>query len=143
MTHARVLLVDDEAEFVETLKERLELRGLTVFTANDGPSAIEQIREHNIDAVILDLHMPGMDGIETLKKMRSIDDGLQIIVLTGYGAVSKSVEAVRAGARDFLEKPVGIDKLTEVIEEAADTRFTVLQERSVKAVETILKTKGW
>ena len=143
MTHVRVLLVDDETEFVEALKERLEIRGLTVYTASDGARALDLVKELNVDAVILDLNMPGMDGIETLKKMRAFDDGLQIVVLTGYGAISKSVEAVRAGARDFLEKPVGIDTLTQVIEEAADSRFTILEERSVKAVENILKTRGW
>ena len=143
MSRARVLLVDDETEFVDALKERLEMRDLTVYTANDGAHALALVKEHNVDAVILDLNMPGMDGIETLKEMRAYDDGLQIVVLTGYGAISTSVEAVRAGARDFLEKPVGIDKLTKVIEEAADSRFTILEERSVKAVENILKTRGW
>jgi two-component system OmpR family response regulator len=143
MSSAKVLLVDDEKEFTETLSERLELRDLEVFTADSGRKALELAKQHRFDAVILDLQMPGMDGIETLKYLLADDADLQVIVLTGHGTISKSVEALKAGATDFFEKPIDIHKLSEEIGKAAAHRLTLLQERSAQAIEDVLKKKGW
>lgn len=143
MPSARVLLVDDEKEFTDTLSERLQLRDLEVFTASTGSEAIELAGQHRFDAVILDLQMPGMDGIETLKHLLSTDADQQVIVLTGHGTVSKSVEALKAGATEFFEKPIDIETLSEKIGEAASQRLTLLQERSAHAIEDVLKKKGW
>ena len=143
MKSAKVLLVDDEKGFTETLSERLQLRDLTVYTASSGQEAIELANQHRFDAVILDLQMPGMDGIDTLKQLLSKDADLQIIILTGHGTVTKGVEAIKAGATEFLEKPVDIQTLTEKIGTAATQRIVLTEERSAQAIDDILKRKGW
>jgi two-component system, OmpR family, response regulator len=143
MSSAKVLLVDDEKEFTETLSERLQLRNLEVYTASSGPEAIALAGQHRFDAVILDLQMPGMDGIETLKYLLTSDADQQVIVLTGHGTISKSVEALKAGAAEFYEKPIDIQTLSEKIGEAAVHRLTLVEERSARAIEDVLKKKGW
>jgi DNA-binding NtrC family response regulator len=143
MSSARVLLVDDEKEFTDALSERLRMRGLEVFTASSGKQALDLAGQHRFDAVILDLQMPGMDGIETLKYLLAADADQQVIVLTGHGSISKSVEALKAGAAEFFEKPIDIQMLTEKIGDAAANRLTLLQERSAQAIEDVLKKKGW
>jgi len=143
MSSAKVLLVDDEKDFTETLSERLKLRDLEVYTASSGTEALDLAKQHRFDAVILDLQMPGMDGIETLKFLLAADADQQVIVLTGHGTISKSVEALKAGATDFFEKPIDIQKLSEEIGKAATHRLTLLQERSAQAIEDVLKKKGW
>jgi two-component system OmpR family response regulator len=143
MPSAKVLLVDDEKTFTEALSERLRLRDLEVYSASTGPEALALADKHRFDAVILDLQMPGMDGIETLKYMLAADADQQVIVLTGHGTISKSVEALKAGAAEFFEKPIDIQILSEKIGEAAMHRLTLLQERSAQAIEDVLKKKGW
>ena len=143
MSIAKVLLVDDEKEFTETLSERLRLRDLEVYTASSGKEAIQLAEQHIFDTIILDLQMPGMDGIETLKHLLADDADQQVIVLTGHGTISKSVEALKAGAKDFFEKPIDIQTLSEKIGKAATNRLTLLEERSAHAIEDILKKKGW
>lgn len=143
MSIATILLVDDEKEFTEALSERLRLRDLEVFTAASGSEAIKLAEDHRFDAIVLDLQMPGMDGIETLKQLLARDADQQVIVLTGHGTISKSVEALKAGAVEFYEKPVEIKTLSDKIGEAAVNSFTLLQERSARAIEDVLKKKGW
>ena len=118
MAQEKILLVDDEAEFTSVLAERMEARGLQVDIAHSGEEALDKVREKTYDAIILDMLMPGMDGIETLKELRKINPDLQIILLTGYATVEKSVEAVKLGAMDFMEKPADFKKLLEKITEA-------------------------
>ena len=143
MSSAKVLLVDDEKEFTETLSERLQLRGLEVYTASSGSEALDLAGQHRFDSVILDLQMPGMDGIETLKHLLAKDADQQVIVLTGHGTISKSVEALKAGAKDFFEKPIDIHTLSEEIGKAATQRLTLIEERSARAIDDLLKKKGW
>jgi DNA-binding NtrC family response regulator len=143
MDIAKVLLVDDETEFTATLSERLKLRDMEVFTAANGPDALELAETHRFDAVILDLQMPGMDGIETLKRLLTGDADQQVIILTGHATVSKGIEAIKTGATEFLEKPVDIKVLTEMIGHAAVQRMVLMEKRSAQAIEEILKNKGW
>jgi len=139
----RVLLVDDEVEFTEALSERLESRGLKVDSANSGEEALKKIGEVSYDAIFLDLAMPGMDGIETLKNLLSENPDLQVILLTGHATIDKSVEAVKLGARDFLEKPADIDKLLAKIKKAESEKMLIVQKRSQEEIQKILKSKGW
>jgi DNA-binding NtrC family response regulator len=115
---AKVLLVDDEARFVQILAERLQMRGITADTATSGEAALELVREKDFDAVLLDLSMPGMTGIEVLKEMKKIKPGLQVIILTGRGSIETTVEVMKHGAMDFLEKPVDLNRLIEKVGEA-------------------------
>ena len=139
----KVLLVDDEEEFTSVLSERMQARGLSVETAENGFTALEKAKATSYDAVVLDLAMPGMDGIETLKGLLEINPDLQVILLTGHATLQKGVEAVKLGALDFLEKPADIQKLTGKIEEAKARRMVLVEKRNEEAIKEILETKGW
>jgi DNA-binding NtrC family response regulator len=140
---ARVLLVDDEEDFLTTLAERLEIRGLTVSTVTKGEDALVKVDEQKFDLIILDLAMPGIDGLETLKRIKAKQPDAEIIMLTGQGSIRTSMEAMKLGAEDFLQKPVNIGDLMERINDAKDKRLMVMKSKSVKEIEKILHTKGW
>ena len=140
---AKVLLVDDEADFLATLAERLETRGMKVNTATSGEDAVAKAEGEGFDLIILDLAMPGIDGLETLKRIKAKQPDAEIIMLTGQGSIRTSIEAMKLGAEDFLQKPVNITELMDKISEAKDKRLLVLQAKSVKEIEKILHTKGW
>jgi DNA-binding NtrC family response regulator len=139
----KVLLVDDEVEFVEALAERLRSRGLEVDTAHDGHAGVASVEKHGYDAVVLDFAMPGMNGIDTLKAMLDIKRDLQVMLLTGQATVKAAVEATRLGAVDVLEKPTDIGTLLEKIRLARGKRIAAAEKRSQKEVEEILRTRGW
>ena len=143
MSESTVLLVDDEEEFVEVLAERLEARGLTVDTAGNGELALEKASERPFDAIVLDMAMPGLNGIETLKGLLQINPDLQVILLTGRATLGQAVEAMKLGALDFLEKPVDIDTLVAKIEEAATKKSSLKDKRIEDKVSDILRKKGW
>lgn len=140
---AKVLLVDDEQDFLTTLSERLEARGLKVNTAASGEDAVKQVDDQNYDLIILDLAMPGIDGLETLKRIKAKQPDTEIIMLSGQGSIKTSIEAMKLGAEDFMEKPVNISELMAKISEAQNKRLLLLQSKSIKEIEKILHTKGW
>jgi len=143
MAKARVLLVDDEEDFTATLAERLVTRGLDVDVSSNGPEAIERVRDKTYDALVLDLAMPGMDGIETMKRLLAINPDLQVILLTGRGTVRKGVEAMSSGAMEFLEKPADINLLLTQIEKARANRVVLTEKRVEETITNILRTRGW
>jgi DNA-binding NtrC family response regulator len=118
MQRARILLVDDEVEFTETMKRLLEHRGYEVTAVDSGPNAIKAIGESKYDVMVLDLKMPGMDGIATLKEINKLQMQTQTLVLTGHGAINTALEAQKLGAYDYLTKPCDIDELIEKLEAA-------------------------
>ncbi|MBU2454970.1 MAG: response regulator, partial [Proteobacteria bacterium] len=115
---AKVLLVDDEKEFVETLAQRLELRDLSVTTVYSGESAIAISEKIDFDAIILDVLMPEMTGIEVLKEIKKIKPLTPIIMLTGEATVENAIQGMKLGAFDFLMKPTDTDLLVEKINQA-------------------------
>lgn len=143
MTTTTVLLVDDEQEFVEALAERLQVRGLAVVTASNGTAALERAKERVFDAVLLDMAMPGLDGLQTLKGLLAINPDLQVILLTGRATLQQGVEAMKLGALDLLEKPADITTLVARIEDAAMRRTSLDDERVQQRVNDILRKKGW
>jgi two-component system OmpR family response regulator len=143
MIGTKVLLVDDEEDFVNTLKARLEIRGLTADVAFDGESAVEQVRKKAYDAIILDLVMPGIDGIETLKRVLEINPDLQVILLTGRATIATGVEAVKKGAADFLEKPAEFETLLARIQHAATKRLVLIEQRGEEEIAQILLRRSW
>ncbi|MGD8727973.1 MAG: response regulator [Gemmatimonadales bacterium] len=143
MSDCTVLLVDDEEEFVEVLGERLEARDLSVETAQNGEVALAKANAKVFDAIVLDLAMPGMDGIETLKGLLQINPDLQVILLTGQATLGKAVDAMKLGALDFLEKPVDIDVLVARIDDAARKRSSLEDRHIQERVDDILRKKGW
>lgn len=140
---ADVLLVDDEEQFLKVLSQRLEGRGIKVDTSTSGEDALQKVEGKSFDAIVLDLAMPGMSGIETLKRIRKENPDLQIIMLTGHGSVEKGVEAIKAGAVDFLEKPADMNKIMEKIAEAKRKRIILVEKKHENHVKEILQTKGW
>jgi DNA-binding NtrC family response regulator len=143
MSGEKVLLVDDEKEFVEALSERMTSRGLDVEVAGSGYEAIQKAKQKEFDAVILDLSMPGMDGIETLTNLRDDHPDLQVILLTGYATVEKGVEAVKLGAMDFLGKPANIDLLMDKVREAKARTDAAHDQHVQEMIDDVIKTKGW
>ena len=111
----RILLVDDEERFRTTLGKRLIERELEIATAGSGLEAIEELKNNPYDVVILDIKMPGMDGIETLAEVRKIKPGVEVILLTGHGSIDSAVEGMRLGAYDYIMKPCEIEELVEKI----------------------------
>ncbi len=118
MKGARVLLVDDEVDLTDSTKTLLEHRGYDVTSVNSGDSAIRALGQERYDVMVLDLKMPGMDGISTLKEIKKLNFYTQILVLTGHGAINTALEAMELGAYDYLTKPCDIDELTEKLEDA-------------------------
>jgi len=143
MADTKILIVDDEEEFASTLAERMNNRGLKADTVTSGEEALQSIADVSYDAIVLDLAMPGMDGIETLKRMLSLRPELQIILLTGRGTIQKGIEAVKSGAFEFLEKPVKFDTLLSKIDEAKSRKMTLTAEKTNDMIDELLKRKGW
>ena len=120
MTIANVLLVDDEVAFVTPMTKRLTKRELYVIPAFNGQEALEQLEKHNnIEAVILDVKMPGMDGIETLREIKRKYPLVEVIMLTGHATIESAIEGMKLGAFDYLMKPCEIEQLLSKVKEAA------------------------
>ena len=114
----RVLLVDDEKEFVEALSERLTVRGYDVTTSLSGEDAVESVTRFNFDAVILDVSMPGMSGVEALRQIKRIKPLTEVIMLTGHATVDTAIEGMKLGALDYLIKPCETEDLLAKIDMA-------------------------
>ncbi len=140
---ANVLLVDDEEQFLDMLSQRLETRGIKVEKVTSGESALGKVKEKGFDAIILDLAMPGMSGIETLRLLKEENPDIQIIMLTGHGTIQSGIEAMKLGAEDFLEKPVDFNVLLERIAEAKSKRLLLVEKNRQEEVKKILKSESW
>ena len=140
-TGPRVLLVDDEEKFLDVISQRLGIHGIGTDTATSGEEALTKIREKNVDVIILDVMMPGIGGIETLKRIRQENPEVQIIMLSGQSNIEKAVEAMKEGAIDFLEKPVDIGKLMEKIEKASQKKTLLVMKNVEEKVKGILSRK--
>ena len=118
MKKMKILLVDDEKEFVETLSERMKMRDLPSDVALDGEQALQMVEEETPDVILLDLKMPGIDGMEVLRRVKKAYPDVQVIMLTGHGSEKDEEEARRLGAYDYLQKPTGVDKIVQTIKRA-------------------------
>jgi len=143
MPNHKVLLVDDEEVFIDALARRMSKRGLQVDTAENGNVALEKAAQESFDVIVLDLAMPGLDGIETLERLRVQHPDVQVILLTGHGTVSTGVEAMKLGASDFLEKPCDFDELLSKIDQASAHKALLIQKRREEKVDQLLRKKGW
>ena len=140
---AKVLLVDDEEDFLETLSSRLKMRGLKVSAVTSGEQAISEAKDQEYDAIIVDLSMPGLDGLETLKRIKADNPNAEIIMLTGHGSIQSGIEAMKLGAGDFLQKPVELSELMTKIGEAKNKKMLVLQKQSQEELRKIVTSKSW
>jgi two-component system NtrC family response regulator len=115
-----ILVVDDEKEICDLFNEALTQEGYEVVTATDGVEALSLGRQSRLDVALLDIKMPGMDGIEVLQKLREVKKDVEVIVLTGYGTLKTAKEAMRLGAYDYLTKPFDLRLIKEIIREALE-----------------------
>ena len=118
MDTIKVLLVDDEKEFVTTLSERIEMRNFCCDVAFSGEQALEKLEKESFDVMILDLNMPGMDGLETLGIVRLKSSEIKVIILTGHGSEKERIQTMNLGAFAYLQKPVSLDTLIDAIQSA-------------------------
>jgi DNA-binding response OmpR family regulator len=118
----RVLVVDDEADFLESIVKRLELRGIEVDGVGDGATALDLLARKQVDVVVLDIKMPGMDGIEALRQIRTRYPDVEVIVLTGHASQEFRRLGHELGAFDYLIKPVRLDTVLERIRAACRRR---------------------
>lgn len=139
---ARVLIVDDEKDFVEIFALRLEEAGERVSTAYSGKECLKILSEKEIDVVILDIRMPGMDGIETLKEIKKGYPLVEVIMLTGHGTTETAVEGMKLGAFDYLMKPADFNDLATKLEGARKRKDE--QEERIRAAEvkSIMRKSG-
>lgn len=123
MKDFRVLLVDDETEFVQAMAERLKMRDLDADTVYDGEQALSFVEGQEPDVMVLDLKMPGIDGMEVLRQVKKSHPKIQVIILTGHGTEKDEEEARRLGAFDYLEKPVPLDVLIKKMKQAVKQKM--------------------
>ena len=149
MEQMKMMLVDDEERFLSTTQKLLSRKGYDVLTASSGTDALDILRTHNIHVVILDVKMPGMDGIETLNAIKRNYPLVEVIMLTGHGTIDSAVEGLKAGATDYLTKPTDVQDLIEKAEEAFSKRqvledkIRVAQSRAIgKSAREILRETG-
>ena len=118
MKGSKILIVDDEVVFTTNMGKLLNTRGYTVSVANSGDAAIQLLEKENFDVVVLDLKMPGMDGLATLKEIKKLGLFTETLILTGHGSIDTALEAIKLGAYDYLTKPCEIEDLVGKIEGA-------------------------
>lgn len=139
---AKVLLVDDEKEFLESMSERMRLRGMDVTTASSAKEALDFIESDFFDAVILDFQLPEMDGLAVLKKIKAKHPEAQIILLTGHASLERGLAAMKGGASDYIEKPADLDSLSKKIKEAKAEKMMVVQKQNLDSVLDSIKKYG-
>jgi DNA-binding NtrC family response regulator len=135
-----VLLVDDEVEFLETLVKRLKKRNLTVAGVNSGEKALEVLAQTPVDVVVLDVKMPGMDGVTTLKEIKKRWPLVEVIMLTGHASMEVAIEGMEMGAFDYLMKPMDIDELLYKLQDAYKKK-TLHEDRIKHAVDEVSSVK--
>jgi len=136
-----VMIVDDEKDFVSILSKRLEAMGERVSQAYTGKECLSLLEEKNIDVIILDILMPEMDGIETLKEIKKRNPLVEVILLTGHGSAETAVEGMKLGAFDYLLKPTDFEDLVEKLDGARKKKDDQ-QERIRKAEAKLLLRRG-
>jgi len=123
MEKFKVLIVDDEPDFLETIIKRLHARNIDVTGAESGHQALELIGDRDFDVVILDVKMPGLDGIDTLREIKKKKPLLEVIMLTGHASVESGIQGMQLGAFDYVMKPVALDELLEKMRQAYERKL--------------------
>ncbi len=136
----RILLVDDEETLLEYMSKRLLKKGFTVKAAFSGEEAVEVAEQEHFDVAIVDLKMPGIDGVETQKRLHKVQPFLQCIVLTGHGSIDSALESGQEDAFRYLLKPVDYDDLLSNIKEAYDKKVKFQDKRFREQVEEIYRS---
>ena len=140
METMKMMLVDDEERFLSTTKKLLERKGIDVITADSGSEALDRLRGQNVHVVILDVKMPVMDGIATLREIKRQYPLVEVIMLTGHATVESAVEGLKSGATDYLMKPTDIEDLIEKAQEAFEKRKRLEDKIRVAQTRSTMKT---
>lgn len=127
-----VLVVDDEAPNVDSLRRIFEREGFSVLTANSGRNALDVCRRNEVHVVVSDLMMPGMSGIELVKALKTVVPDAEVVLMTAFGTVEKAVEAMRAGAYDFVEKPLKRMQMIKTVRKAAERHQLIVENRGLR-----------
>ena len=140
MEKIKMMLVDDEERFLATTAKLLQRKGFDLLTASSGSEALEQLRTKRVHVVILDVKMPGMDGIATLKAIKRQYPMTEVIMLTGHATVASAVEGLHSGAMDYLMKPADIDDIISKAEEAFARRQSLEEKIRTARMRHIMKS---
>ena len=140
MGEMKMMLVDDEERFLSTTKKLLSRKGYDVLTASSGSEALEKLITENVHVVILDVKMPGMDGITTLKQIKKRFPLIEVIMLTGHGTIESAVDGLKSGATDYLTKPTDIEELVRKAEEAFEKRQRLEEKIRVAQTRSFMKS---
>jgi len=127
MDKFRILIVDDEDDFREAIIKRLRARKVDVEGAESGPKALDMVAGQDFDVVVLDVKMPGMDGIETLREIKLKKPLVEVIMLTGHASVESGIQGMQLGAFDYVMKPVALDDLMDKLRQAYERRAIQLE----------------
>lgn len=133
MKDFKVLIVDDETDFLEMTINRMKKKKIRCEGAESGEKAIEKIGKGDFDVVLLDVKMPGMDGIETLRQIKQIKPLVEVVMLTGHASVESGIDGMKLGAFDYLMKPVELDSLLEKLQDAYEKKC--IHEEKIKQAQ--------
>jgi len=133
-----ILIVDDEEQFLNSIKRRLEVRDFNVLAVNRGEKAIEAARNNPIDIALVDLKMPGIDGEETLKALKKEHKWMEVVILTGHGSIESARDCTKSGAYEYLQKPCKLDELLEVLKNAYQKKVMNKKDIDAKKMQEIL-----
>ena len=135
----RILIVDDEARLVEAFRDQLTEDGMKVFTASGGDEALSIVKGENIDVAVLDIHLPDIDGVDLLLKVKQMEPSIEVIMLTGYGSIDTAIRSMKLGAYDYLTKPCKMSELSSVIAKAYEKKMlrtkTIVLEEHLHRIE--------
>lgn len=128
-----ILIVDDEEQFLNSIKRRLEVRDFNVVAVNRGEKAIEAAKKNPFDIALVDLKMPGINGEETLKALKTEHKWMEVVILTGHGSIKSAIECTKSGAYEYLQKPCKFDELIEALKNAYQKR--VMNKKNINAMK--------
>jgi DNA-binding NtrC family response regulator len=143
MENTRILLVDDETEFTDSMSQLLRNRGYQVTAVNSGENAIKALKQGRYDVMVLDLKMPGMDGMTTLREAKKLDLFTETLILTGHATVDTALEAIKLGAYDYLTKPCEIGDLVIKIQGARKKKDATETQEIAKKIDGVVQGKAF
>jgi DNA-binding NtrC family response regulator len=143
MENTRILLVDDETEFTDSMSQLLRNRGYQVTAVNSGENAIKALERGRYDVMVLDLKMPGMDGMTTLREAKKLDLFTETLILTGHATVDTALEAIKLGAYDYLTKPCEIGDLVIKIQGARKKKDATETQEIAKKIDGVVEGKAF
>jgi DNA-binding NtrC family response regulator len=135
----RVLFVDDEADFLETILKRMQKRGVAASGVDSGEESLTWLQQNLADIVVLDVRMKGMDGIQTLRAIKSAHPLIEVVMLTGHASLEIAREGMKLGAFDYLMKPIDLDELLYKLEDAYQKK--TIQQHKIKNIEGVIESR--